>query len=506
MVGHWIAWIHVSACLLLALFGLQRFWILLQFFRARGKGDGTRCATPSALKTDFPYVTVQLPIYNEKNVCRRLIDSVCALDYPRSKLEIQVLDDSTDETRALVSAHCAALREQGFDIVQLTRSQRIGYKAGALAAGLHVAKGEFIAIFDADFLPGPAFLRDTLPAFSAPDVGMVQTRWGHLNRGKNLLTRAQSLFLDAHFSIEHAVRHRMNHFFNFNGTAGVWRKSAIEAAGGWDAATLTEDLDLSFRAQLAGSRFIYLDHVEAGAELPEDINAFKGQQHRWAKGSIQTARRLLPGLWRAGLPWDVRLDATFKLLQNLAFLWLALVLCTMPVVGVCVSGEPGDTLRVFEWSALLLATIPVSLEFIVSQRVRQRAWWEAIVHLPLALGVGAALSLHNTKAVLEGIFGWGSETFVRTPKSGARTLSGYAVEISGTTVWEIVLGFSQLLVGLWLVSEGQWSRTPFLFWFGLSLSAFGLGALWRKVQARRSEFFSTDASPKSPPNPVPAEK
>lgn len=505
MVGHWVAWLHLSACLLLALFGLQRLWILFLFFRGTKHGRATD-DVPLASMTNWPHVTVQLPIYNEKNVCRRLIDSVCALDYPQSKLEIQVLDDSSDTTQALVKDHCIDLRKRGFDIVQLTRKQRDGYKAGALAAGLQVAKGEYIAIFDADFVPGTTFLRDTIPAFSAPEIGMVQTRWGHLNRGRNWLTRAQSLFLDAHFSIEHAVRHRANHFFNFNGTAGVWRKSAIVEAGGWDAATLTEDLDLSFRSQLSGARFVYLDHVEVEAELPEDINAFKGQQHRWAKGSIQTARRLLAQIWRADLPWVVRLDATAKLLQNLAFLWLALALFTMPLVGVSVAEEGSQYLRIFEWSALLLAMLPVCLEFVVAQRVRKRTWWEAIVHLPLALGVGAALSLHNTKAVLEGMLGWGSQTFVRTPKNGTLPLSGYVVQISGTTIGEIALGTFQLAVGCWLVSVGQWARTPFLFWFGLSLSAFGLGAMWQETRARRGGIFANDASQNRPQCPVPIEK
>lgn len=505
MFETWVMSLHLVACFLLAMFGLQRAWLLWVYFRCRGAGQAPVSSVPPP-HAGAPIVTVQLPIYNEKNVCTRLIDAVCALDYPKSKLEIQVLDDSTDETRTLVAECVAAWSARGFCIAHLTRSHRHGFKAGALAAGLATARGEYIAIFDADFLPAPSFLRQILPAFSAREIGMVQARWGHLNRRQNWLTRAQSLFLDAHFSVEHVVRHRARHFFNFNGTAGVWRKTAIEAAGGWDATTLTEDLDLSFRAQLSGCRFVYLDDVEVAAELPAEINGFKGQQHRWAKGSIQTARRLLPRIWATRLPFRVRLDATCKLLQNFGFLWLAALLFTMPMVAVWTTAQTQSHLFLLEWSALMLATLPVCVEFLLAQRIRRRAWLESILQMPLALGVGAALSLHNAKAVLEGLFGWGAQTFVRTPKKGAENRAMYPAKRSPTALAELALGGCHLGVALWLIASGEAHRAPFLLWFGLSLASFGAGALGRDARFGGRDFFVRGANPRARPHPATAEK
>ena len=281
----------------------------------------------------LPHVTVQLPVYNERRVVERLIDAAAALDWPRERLEVQVLDDSSDETSALAAAAVARACAAGVDAVHLRRGSREGYKAGALAAGLAVARGEFIAIFDADFVPPPCTLRRLMPRFADAGVGMVQARWGHLNRGRSLLTAAQATLLDAHFLLEHAVRAGRGLFFNFNGTAGIWRRTCIEDAGGWSHATLTEDLDLSYRAQLAGWRFAYAPDVVVPAELPSDMAAFKSQQRRWARGSIQTARRVLPGLWRRDLPLAVKLEAFFHLTANAAYpLLLALGLLLLPVL------------------------------------------------------------------------------------------------------------------------------------------------------------------------------
>jgi cellulose synthase/poly-beta-1,6-N-acetylglucosamine synthase-like glycosyltransferase len=281
----------------LFVYGLHRLLLVALYYRSRERLAGTKPALD-----EWPMVTVQLPLYNEKYVAQRLIDAVCRFDYPRKRLEIQVLDDSTDNTRELVAQHVAHYREQGFQITHIHRSDRAGFKAGALKAGLDRARGNFLAVFDADFTPEPSFLKETLPSFAESDVGMVQARWGHLNRGYSLLTRVQAIFLDGHFAIEHAARNGSGRFFNFNGTAGVWRRQAILDAGGWHHDTLTEDLDLSYRAQLAGWRFVFLPHTLAPAELPVDVNAFKRQQHRWAKGSVQTARKLLGPLLRASLP------------------------------------------------------------------------------------------------------------------------------------------------------------------------------------------------------------
>ena len=279
-------------------------------------------------------MTVQLPLYNERCVVERLLDAVGALDYPADRLEIQVLDDSTDETSALAAAAVERLRARGLAVAHLRRAHRRGFKAGALAAGLEAARGELIAVFDADFVPPPGFLTATVPSFADPAVGMVQARWEHLNREASLLTRVQALLLDGHFAVEHRARHVAGCFFNFNGTAGIWRRQAIADAGGWAHDTLTEDLDLSYRAQLAGWRFVYLPDVAVPAELPADAASFKAQQRRWAKGSLQTARKVLPRLLAARLPWRVKLEACAHLTANLSYpLMVALSLLLFPAMA-----------------------------------------------------------------------------------------------------------------------------------------------------------------------------
>ncbi|MFQ5720351.1 MAG: cellulose synthase family protein, partial [Acidobacteriota bacterium] len=280
----------------LSLYGIHR-WFLLWFARRpmAGPDRSPRAGGP------VPWVTVQLPVFNERLVVEGLIDATCAIDWPRDRLEIQVLDDSTDDTADLVAERVRQARAQGFIIHHVRRARRHGYKAGALAAGLTTARGEFIAVFDADFVPPRNFLQATVFEFDDPQVGMVQARWGHLNRRRSWLTRIQAVFLDGHFLVDHVARTRSGCFFNFNGTAGIWRRRCIEDAGGWQADTLTEDLDLSYRAQLRGWRFVYRPDVLAPAELPARMSSFRSQQHRWAKGSIQTARKLLPLLMSGSL-------------------------------------------------------------------------------------------------------------------------------------------------------------------------------------------------------------
>src|SRR6187397_233344 len=279
-----------------------------------------RIPVPNGTMASLPVVTIQLPIYNEMYVADRLIDVVCQLDYPRELLEIQVLDDSTDETRSVAERAVRRNAAQGVDIKYLHRVDRTGYKAGALEAGLTVATGQYIAIFDADFIPTVDFLKRTIPFFADPKIAMVQARWGHINQDYSLLTKVQSILLDAHFVLEHGGRNRSGHFFNFNGTAGIWRRDAIVDAGGWQHDTLTEDLDLSYRAQLRGWRFVFLPDLVVPAELPVEMNAFKSQQHRWAKGSIQTCRKLLPRTLTADIPLGVKAEAFFHLTANFNYL------------------------------------------------------------------------------------------------------------------------------------------------------------------------------------------
>src|SRR5882757_6581498 len=323
-LGH-IIWTvcYLSVLIGLSAYGVHRYFIIYLFLKNR-----KREPVPDRQFEQLPKVTVQLPIFNEIYVVERLLRSVSELDYPRELLQIQVLDDSTDDTREIVSSCAEELRQRGFNVQRIHRVDRTGFKAGALAVGLEAADGEFVCILDADFVPQPDLLKRTIHFFTDPKIGMIQTRWGHLNRGYSLLTRMQAIFLDGHLLLEQTARSRSGRFFNFNGTAGLWRKSCIVNAGGWHYDTLTEDLDLSYRAQMAGWQFIYLPDVTVPAELPVDINGFKSQQHRWTKGSIQTCKKLLAAVWKAPLPLLIKLEATAHLTSNFGYL-LLVFLCLL---------------------------------------------------------------------------------------------------------------------------------------------------------------------------------
>lgn len=499
---------YLAACACLALFGLHRTWLLIAFWRMRRRGPAPVPVPAPALDDDLlPFVAVQLPIYNEKHVCVRAIDALCQLDYPRARLDLQVLDDSDDETSAAIDICVAAWRARGVPVRVCRRAARTGYKAGALAEGLAQTRADFIAIFDADFVPRPRFLREVMPWFGDARVAMVQARWGHLNPDTNWLTRAQRIFLDAHFTVDHAVRSGAGRWFNFNGTAGVWRRQAIEAAGGWDAATLTEDLDLSFRAQMRGARFTYVDHVEVPAELPESVSAFRSQQHRWAKGSMQSARRLLPGVWRSRATWSTRLDASLKLGQNLAFLLLAWIVALAPWVAVRHPGQPWRPLSPHGLLPLLGASLPVAVYFVTAQRHRGRGTLAALLSVPMAFGLGAALSLHNGRAVLEGLLGREGGEFVRTPKRGASAESSYAPRPVRLAWLEVGVGLVHVGAACALTLEGRLADTLFLWLCGPSLLWLGVAGM-REVWAptpsrgtRRSPQPPQLSQPPQPPQP-----
>jgi len=403
---------------LLALYGLHRLSLVWIYLRRTPVETA-----PPASPGDWPSVTVQLPIYDEYYVVERLIAAACAMEYAPGHLEIQVLDDSTDGTSALAARLVASYRAQGHDIHHLRRPNREGYKAGALAAGLRTARGELIAVFDADFIPPADFLRRVVPRFHGPGsdplLGMVQTRWGHTNRDHSLLTRAQALLLDGHFVVEHGAREASGRFLNFNGTAGVFRRRCIDEAGGWQADTLTEDLDLSYRAQLAGWRFAFASEVIVPAELPTEINALKSQQRRWAKGSIQTAMKLLASVLRSPLPWLVKLEAVFHLTNNAAYLLLA-ILSILIVPALASRGEWATAFLPFDLALFLAGTGSFALFCGVAQRRVRGDWWRGLAQLPVMMSIGIGLCLNNGLAVLSA-FSRAPSEFHRTPKVGTRT-------------------------------------------------------------------------------------
>jgi len=450
---------------LLAVYGVHRALMVVLYYRHRD--DHPR--HQGALRP-LPRVTVQLPLFNEVYVAQRLIEAVAAIDYPRDLLEIQVLDDSTDETRDVASRAVQRCRDQGYHATYIHRDDRSGFKAGALQAGLAAATGEFLLIFDADFVPQPAILRESLPHFADPQVGMVQARWEHLNRDYSLLTKIQSIFLDGHFVIEHTARNRSGRFFNFNGTAGIWRRECLEQAGGWQSDTLTEDLDLSYRAQLSGWRFVYLRDLVVPAELPVDMDGFKSQQHRWTKGSIQTGKKLLPAILRSRFPWKVKAEAFFHLTNNISY-FLVVLLSLLIVPAIVIRERIGwQRVAIFDFPLFFGATCSFIAFYVSSQREIGREWRQTLRWMPLLMSLGIGLSINNVHAVLEGFFGRRSE-FRRTPKyriegAGGEWLSKkYRAPGNGSLLGETLLALYFLGAILFAIKENYWVGVPFLMIF-----------------------------------------
>jgi cellulose synthase/poly-beta-1,6-N-acetylglucosamine synthase-like glycosyltransferase len=360
-------------------------------------------------------VTVQLPVFNEVYVIERLVNAICEMEYPKDKLEIQLLDDSTDETVEVSRRLVAEWASRGFDIKHIHRIDRTGYKAGALKSGLEKAKGEFVAIFDADFVPKKDFLMKTIPHFRNDGVGMVQTRWEHLNEDYSYLTRAQALALDGHFVIEQQVRNKAGFFINFNGTAGIWRKSCIEDAGNWHADTLAEDLDLSYRAQLRGWKFVFLNDVTSPAELPADINGLKTQQFRWTKGAVETAKKLLPLVWKSKIPLKIKLECTVHLTSNIVFPFILLTaFLNVPLVVIKNTVEGYDSIFTM-MGIFVLASISTFMFYMYAQRAIHLDWRRRLMLFPVFMAGSMGFAVNNTKAVFEALTGKKS-AFLRTPK------------------------------------------------------------------------------------------
>jgi cellulose synthase/poly-beta-1,6-N-acetylglucosamine synthase-like glycosyltransferase len=473
LIQYVFLFIYTFALLSLFVYGMNCY-ILMMFYRLN---------CPKALKKHeeikekfnkdvsakhWPRVTIQLPIYNERYVVERLIDAVCRIDYPKDLLEIQVLDDSTDDTVEIAKAVVAKMKVRGFDIVYLHRTNRIGFKAGALKEGLKSAKGEFIGIFDADFVPNSDFLKETVPYFIDPNVGMLQTRWGHLNCDYSLLTRAQSMGIDGHFAIEQASRAWSGLFMNFNGTAGVWRKKTIKDAGNWQADTLTEDLDLSYRAQLKGWKLAFATQVVCPAEIPVTINAFKSQQHRWAKGSIQTAKKNLGKLFRSDLSMLVKIQAFLHLTHYMVHpMMLLVVLTSIPMLYTKLFfNNLAYPMMIF--TLFCLATFGPSSMYLFSQRILYRDWKRRIKYLPVLMCLGTGIAVNNTKAVLEAFFNIKSG-FIRTPKYGIKRKEDrwrgkrYAIPLDSLSIIEFLLGLYSLTGLCMFLFFSRYLISPFLF-------------------------------------------
>jgi cellulose synthase/poly-beta-1,6-N-acetylglucosamine synthase-like glycosyltransferase len=490
--------IYFFALLSLLIYGMNCYFLMIYYRINHRKAIKSHQALKTRFYQDLPIrgwprVTIQLPIYNERYVVERLIEAVCRLDYRIHLLQIQILDDSTDDSAQIAQLAADRMKAAGFDIVYLRRKDRTGYKAGALGAGLEGAKGDLIAIFDADFVPDPNFLMETVPFFSDPKVGMLQTRWGHLNSDYSMLTRAQSIGIDGHFSVEQASRAWGGLFMNFNGTAGIWRKKAIEDAGGWQADTLTEDLDLSYRAQLKGWKLTFAPGVVCPAEVPVTISAFKSQQHRWAKGSIQTAKKNLGKLFKSNVSPGIKIQAFLHLTHYLVHPMMLLVVLTS--IPMLYTGWLFNDLTypVTIFTLLCLTTFGPTSMYIFSQRILYKDWKSWIKYLPFLMCIGTGIAVNNTRAVLEALFDVKSG-FIRTPKYGIKhkqdRWSGkqYTIPLNSTSILEFILGLYSLTGLILFLLFSKFLVSPFLMIYTAGFfSVFFLSIKQGFVKTRRQK-------------------
>ena len=487
---------------LVGLYGLHRYWLVFLFHRYR-----RQLPRPTRRFDTLPHITVQLPMFNEGNVAQRIIDAACQLEYPADKLQIQVLDDSTDESAKIAQKRVDYWTKRHANIQYIHRRERTGFKAGALADAMPHGTGEFFAIFDADFIPPTNFLKRTIHYFTNPAIGMVQTRWTHLNRSDSILTRAQAIFLDGHFIVEHTARNRAKRWINFNGTAGIWRRSAIETAGGWHHDTLTEDVDLSYRAQLCGWEFIFLPRLGCPAELPPEINAFKSQQHRWTKGSIQTAKKLLPQLLRANIPFRVKIEAFFHLTSPMVYLFISLIVLLF-YPAICLNRQASENRSIATWIVGIclfgMGTMSAGIFYVTSQRAQRYSILGTLLQLPFLMSIGAGIALNNARACLEALVGHDSP-FIRTPKYNSENKKSEGLD-SGVTpsiknpkfrilptpsikIWmsliEIAMGFYTLeCARVSLSIDHTYISTPFLLLFSYGYFYVGLSSFIHHLRSR----------------------
>jgi cellulose synthase/poly-beta-1,6-N-acetylglucosamine synthase-like glycosyltransferase len=493
---------YFSVMIVLSFYGIHRYVLCYQYVKYRRNAN----SVPPRTFAELPAVTIQLPIFNEQFVIDRLIEAVCSIDYPREKLDIQVLDDSTDETCAVASAIVERYAALGHNIAYIHRANRHGFKAGALDEGLNVAKGEFVAIFDADFVPPPDWLMNVIHHFAEPEIGMVQTRWTHLNRDYSLLTQIEAILLDGHFVLEHGARFRSGEFFNFNGTAGMWRRQAIVDGGGWQHDTLTEDTDLSYRSQMAGWKFKYLANIECPSELPIEMTAFKTQQARWAKGLIQTGIKILPRVWRSKAPLRVKIEAVYHLTANVSYPLMVIMSALLIPAMIC---------RFYQgWFQMLLIDVPlftassfsIAVFYLMSQReLYPKTWKRTFYYLPFLMALGIGLTVTNTKAVMEALFGIKS-AFVRTPKyrvaqKGQKSQAAKYRKRLKLTPWiELLLGCYFAGAIYYTFTNKNFFTAPFLILFVLGYWYTGLMSL---LQGRFERWRSGVNADESSPKPFP---
>jgi cellulose synthase/poly-beta-1,6-N-acetylglucosamine synthase-like glycosyltransferase len=467
--------------IVLSIYGIHRYTMCYQYFRYKKNYD----PNPPMHFEELPRVTIQLPMFNEQFVIDRLIEAVCAMDYPKDRLEIQVLDDSIDETQQVAADIVARYAALGHPIVYIHRDNRHGYKAGALDEGLNVAKGEFVAIFDADFVPPTDWIMKVIHHFAEPGVGMVQTRWTHINRDYSLLTQIEAILLDAHFVIEHGSRVRTGEFFNFNGTAGMWRRQAIVDGGGWQHDTLTEDTDLSYRSQMAGWRFKYLPEVECPSELPIEMSAFKTQQARWAKGLIQVSIKLLPQIFssKSTMTRRNKIESIYHLTANIAYPLMVIMTALLVPSMICRFYQGWFQMLLIDVPLFTASTASIAVFYALSQReLFPKTWMKSLLYLPMLMAIGIGLTVTNTKAVMEALFGMKS-AFVRTPKfrvtkKGEKSQANKYRKRLVLAPWiEILLGAWFMAAILYTFSNHNYFTAPFLILFVVGFWYTGLMSL-----------------------------
>jgi cellulose synthase/poly-beta-1,6-N-acetylglucosamine synthase-like glycosyltransferase len=496
---------YFAVMVALAVYGVHRYTMVYVYYKYKKNYR----PDPAQYFDELPRVTVQLPIFNEQFVIDRLIEAVCAMDYPREKLEIQVLDDSTDETQQVAVGIVARYAALGNPIVYIHRTNRMGYKAGALDAGLKVAKGEFVAIFDADFVPPKDWLMKVIHHFAQPEIGMVQTRWTHLNRDYSILTQIEAILLDAHFVLEQGSRCRSGEFFNFNGTAGMWRVKAISDGGGWQHDTLTEDTDLSYRSQMAGWKFKYLPEVECPSELPIEMTAFKTQQARWAKGLIQTSIKILPLVFKSKATRRNKWESIQHLTANLSYP-LMIIMTVLLVPSMVVRFYQGwFQMLLIDFPLFTASTLSIAVFYLVSQRILfPKNWIKTFLYLPLLMALGIGLTVTNTKAVMEALFGIKS-AFVRTPKYRVAK-KGEKSQAAKYRKRLVLIPWIELLCGCWFMaaiiytfSNHNYFTAPFLILFVVGYWYTGLMSLLQgRFERWRTGAPASDEESSPKPFPV----